>query len=328
MSDRATELRSTGDTTFVLEQHTPEPTPLEEKNAPMTAFANPIEQAKAQITGGVSTTIETKTSESTKLCEPTKPSLSESITAAPNLATASSDLTKHSASSTETTTTTTSQQSPTKTTTPTPFVPIDTATPTPFIPIDTATTAAPESIHAVATPFESTENTATAPPTTESTYSTPQTSSTFLQSIRPTEHTERRDDTTLQTIPSTAYPSIMSSDQKAPVEFTPAPLPLTSDDPSSLPQTSSNTTSSPKASSDKQNMACPDPSAHRDTKLQESASAAALYATKSRSKSKPRDDVLDANNKLSSRSKLFRQTYILARSILTVHRCRYLAQVR
>jgi hypothetical protein len=42
------QVRSTGDTTFLLEQHTPEPTPLEEKEAPMTE-SNPIEAANAQI---------------------------------------------------------------------------------------------------------------------------------------------------------------------------------------------------------------------------------------------------------------------------------------
>lgn len=45
---------------------------------------------------------------------------------------------------------------------------------------------------------------------------------------------------------------------------------------------------------------CPDPSVHRNTKLQEQASSAALYVTKPK---KNTDGVLDANNKLSSRSK-------------------------
>jgi hypothetical protein len=49
---------------------------------------------------------------------------------------------------------------------------------------------------------------------------------------------------------------------------------------------------------------CPDPTAHRDTRLQEQASGAALYATKSGKSSRPKEDVLDANNKLSSRSKI------------------------
>ncbi|KEQ71400.1 hypothetical protein M436DRAFT_51359 [Aureobasidium namibiae CBS 147.97] len=47
---------------------------------------------------------------------------------------------------------------------------------------------------------------------------------------------------------------------------------------------------------------CPDPTVHqhRDTRLQDQASNAALYATKTGKKQK--EDVLDANNKLSSRS--------------------------
>lgn len=44
---------------------------------------------------------------------------------------------------------------------------------------------------------------------------------------------------------------------------------------------------------------CPDPSVHRSTKLQEQASTAALYSTKN----DPKENVLDSNNKLSSRSK-------------------------
>jgi hypothetical protein len=48
---------------------------------------------------------------------------------------------------------------------------------------------------------------------------------------------------------------------------------------------------------------CPDPTAHRDTRLQEHASNAALYATKSGKSTRQKEDVLDANNKLSSRSK-------------------------
>ncbi|KAH0000644.1 hypothetical protein KCU80_g23351, partial [Aureobasidium melanogenum] len=50
---------------------------------------------------------------------------------------------------------------------------------------------------------------------------------------------------------------------------------------------------------------CPDPAAHtahRDTRLQEQASNAALYVTKTGKSTKQKEDVLDANNKLSSRS--------------------------
>lgn len=56
---------------------------------------------------------------------------------------------------------------------------------------------------------------------------------------------------------------------------------------------------------------CPDPSAHRDTKLQEQASSAALYVTKPHTKAGSREevqDILDANNKLSSRSNYTRWT--------------------
>ncbi|KAH0005830.1 hypothetical protein KCU78_g12654, partial [Aureobasidium melanogenum] len=42
------QVKSTGDTTFLLEQHTPDPTPIEEKKAPMSE-SNPIEAAKAHI---------------------------------------------------------------------------------------------------------------------------------------------------------------------------------------------------------------------------------------------------------------------------------------
>jgi hypothetical protein len=49
---------------------------------------------------------------------------------------------------------------------------------------------------------------------------------------------------------------------------------------------------------------CPDPTAHRNTRLQEHASNAALYATNSGKSTKQKEDVLDANNKLSSRSKI------------------------
>ena len=53
-------------------------------------------------------------------------------------------------------------------------------------------------------------------------------------------------------------------------------------------------------------MACPDPSVHRDTKLQEQASSAALYATSPGKKMDPREGLLDKDGKLSSRSKFFR----------------------
>lgn len=49
------------------------------------------------------------------------------------------------------------------------------------------------------------------------------------------------------------------------------------------------------------NPPCPDPSVHRDTRLQEQASTAALYVT-NKHKAAPKDNILDADNKLSSRS--------------------------
>jgi len=72
---------------------------------------------------------------------------------------------------------------------------------------------------------------------------------------------------------------------------------------------------------------CPDPTAHqhRDTRLQDSASNAALYATKTGKKQK--EDVLDANNKLSSRSKICTFSRLSSTS-LTSSRCRCFAQVR
>jgi len=47
-------------------------------------------------------------------------------------------------------------------------------------------------------------------------------------------------------------------------------------------------------------LACPDPSAHRDTRLQEQASTAALYATSPGKKTDLRADLLDKDGKLSS----------------------------
>ena len=64
---------------------------------------------------------------------------------------------------------------------------------------------------------------------------------------------------------------------------------------------SPNTAPSTTTSSDRHDMVCPDPTAHRDTRLQQQASSAALYVTKP---AKNADPILDANNKLSSRSKL------------------------
>lgn len=71
---------------------------------------------------------------------------------------------------------------------------------------------------------------------------------------------------------------------------------------------------------------CPDPTAHqhRDTRLQDSASTAALYATKTGKKQK--EDVLDANNKLSSRSTT-RVIYRPLSTSLTSFRCRRFAEV-
>lgn len=73
---------------------------------------------------------------------------------------------------------------------------------------------------------------------------------------------------------------------------------------------------------------CPDPAAHthRDPRLQEQASNAALYVTKTGKSTKQKEDVLDANNKLSSRSRTL--LFILRSSpILTTRRCRSVAQI-
>jgi hypothetical protein len=71
---------------------------------------------------------------------------------------------------------------------------------------------------------------------------------------------------------------------------------------------------------------CPDPTAHRDTRLQEQASNAALYVTKTGKSTRQKEDVLDANNKLSSRSK-FRIISSSLYTLLTILRCRHFAQV-
>ena len=57
-------------------------------------------------------------------------------------------------------------------------------------------------------------------------------------------------------------------------------------------------------------MHCPDPSAHdKHNKLSEQASTAALYVTNPAARSEraptPREDVLDSDGKLSSKSMLF-----------------------
>jgi hypothetical protein len=71
---------------------------------------------------------------------------------------------------------------------------------------------------------------------------------------------------------------------------------------------------------------CPDPTAHRDTRLQEQASNAALYVTKTGKNTKQKEDILDANNKLSSRSKICMSSRLFS-TALNIPRCRRFAQV-
>lgn len=83
-----------------------------------------------------------------------------------------------------------------------------------------------------------------------------------------------------------------------------APM-TTSTNPASWTTTTASSRIAPSTtsmSSDKHDIVCPDPTAHRDTKLQEQASTAALYVTRTGNTPKPQEGVLDANNKLSSRS--------------------------
>ena len=72
---------------------------------------------------------------------------------------------------------------------------------------------------------------------------------------------------------------------------------------------------------------CPDPSMHRNTKLQEQASTAALYVTSPAKKIDPREGLLDKDGKLSSRStittKSIRQEDVLI--VIDSRRC-YISQ--
>ena len=225
------QVKSTGDTTFLLEQHTPEPTPLEEKKAPMSE-SNPIEAANAQITA------------------PT------------------SDPADHHS---------------------------------------TAEKAAPsDSAPSDSTPIKTTTNVY----------------NTDSASQKPTESAERVESTASDKADATSTtrsdarssyrpgskaldlpPPVTSSSSKSSMSDlkTGPPLPVTTSS-SALPRTSPPLPVTTSASDVL--PVCPDPTAHqhRDTRLQDSASNAALYATKTGKKQK--EDVLDANNKLSSRSKL------------------------
>lgn len=71
------------------------------------------------------------------------------------------------------------------------------------------------------------------------------------------------------------------------------------------------------------NITCPDPSVHRNTKLQEQASTAALLASSPSRNKVQASDILDKDNKLSSRSAS--QDPTIARSSLTFHRRSHVA---
>ncbi|CAD0092618.1 unnamed protein product [Aureobasidium mustum] len=196
------QVKSTGDTTFLLEQHTPDPTPIEEKKAPMSE-SNPIEAAKAHITGDA------------------PPSQSTTATG------------------------------------------------------DTATTA---------TSDNPTPATSDAPiKTTTNVYQTDNVANDKADSMSSTKAEARssyRPGSKALDLPPPVTRSTITESKTGP------PLPVT---------TSASASPLP---------VCPDPAAHthRDTRLQEQASNAALYVTKTAKSTKQREDVLDANNKLSSRS--------------------------
>ncbi|KAI5235714.1 hypothetical protein E4T43_09075 [Aureobasidium subglaciale] len=219
------QVRSTGDTTFLLEQHTPEATPIEEKKAPMSE-SNPIEAAKTQITA------------------PTSDPTSKQSTAA------MSD------------SATTGESTPIKTTTN-------------VYPTDTT----------IQQPDHSAALTSDKSDTKTSDRSDTKTSDESNTKI--SDKTDAKNDDFAPSATSTKTKT--KSNMKS---FDPAPLPLTDAEP----------TQSSTVTSDSHAIACPDPSAHRDTRLQEQASTAALYVTKPAKSSKQRDDILDANNKLSSRN--------------------------
>lgn len=238
------EVKSTGDTTFLLEQHTPDPTPIEEKQAPMNA-SNPIEKAKSQITAPSSTPDPTPS-------RPTATTDTTSMTATPGPI--------------KTTTNVYPAESDSQ-----PSTQPSDRTPTASAPIKTTTNVYPsESI--------------SQPPTSQSTQSTQSTQSRTAAS-------GKRD-----TRNSNAASSATAGNTKSNMQSSnTAPLPL-ADSSEYAPSTTTSFI-------DKHDVVCPDPTAHRDTRLQEQASTAALYVTKTGKNSKQRDDVLDSNNKLSSRSK-------------------------
>ncbi|THX29523.1 hypothetical protein D6D12_04128 [Aureobasidium pullulans] len=237
------EVKSTGDTTFLLEQHTPDPTPIEEKQAPMNA-SNPIEKAKSQITAPSSTP------------DPT-----------PSRPTATTD-----------TTSMTATPGPIKTTTNVYPAESD-SQPSTQSSDRTATASAPIKTTINVYPSESISQ----PPTSQSTQSTqPTQSRTATSGKRDTRNSNAASSATAGNTKS----NMQSSNT--------APLPL-ADSSEYAPSTTTSFI-------DKHDIVCPDPTAHRDTRLQEQASTAALYVTKTGKNSKQRDDVLDSNNKLSSRS--------------------------
>jgi hypothetical protein len=275
------QVRSTGDTTFLLEQHTPEPTPLEEKQAPMIE-SNPIEAANAQITAPSTTG------------------------PADQHSTAATNQTAH----TPTTDSATTDSTPIKTTTNVYHTDSDNQKPA-------------ES----AEPTEHTESAKRAEPATASTDKADTTSTS-----RPDARSSYRPGSKALDLP----PPVTSSSSKSNMDDsassyrstkdasrTGPPLPVTTSA-SELYRTSPPLPVTTSASDVL--PVCPDPTAHRDTRLQEQASNAALYVTKTGKTTRQKEDVLDANNKLSSRS-MFRIFASSFSTLLTIPRRCHFAQV-
>ena len=226
------QVKSTGDTTFLLEQHTPEPTPLEEKKAPMSE-SNPIEAANAHITA------------------PTQDSANQRSTTS----TSRSDATPAS----------------------------DPAT-TDSTPIKTTTNV----YHTDSASQKPADTVGRAEPTATTSDKVDSSRSDARSSYRPGS---KALDLPPPVTSSSSRSSLSDSKSAPPLPVTTSASTLKTSPP--LPVTTSASDVLP---------VCPDPKAHRDTKLQEQASNAALYVTKPGKSTKQREDVLDANNKLSSRS--------------------------
>lgn len=284
------QVKSTGDTTFLLEQHTPEPTPLEEKEAPMTE-SNPIEAAKAQIAA------------------PTTESANQHSTAssqAPDKSTAESATTDD----TPIKTTTNVYHSDSASQKPAGSATTDSATTDPT-PIKT-TSNVYRADNANQKPVESaksTERAESATTTRDRADPTANSRSDARSSYRPgskaldlpppvSSSRSSMDDSTSN------YKDVSRSGPPLPVTTSASAITIRSSPP--LPVTTSASDVLP---------VCPDPTAHRDTRLQEHASNAALYATKTGKSTKQKEHVLDANNKLSSRSAATSLKYANARDL-------------